>query len=361
MAIKILITNNSKTLDITELVQTVTWSGDYQQCARTLEFELTASTFADKNIPVIKCELGSAVTLQQNSTILFEGYIFERQKNTDSNVINITCYDRGIYLKRNEAYYTFGGETAEVIVRRICSEYDIKIGSIATTGVKINRNFMGVSLYNIIMTCYTIASEKTGKQYIVRFKKSELNVLEKTVTDETLLIEGGSNLISASTTESISNVINQVVIYNSNDVLIKTQKNADSVKMYGLMQSYLKESDGEDATDKAKKILSDNEVSQSIEINNLGNIANITGGTVVVKEPYTGLYGLFYIDADTHTWKQGQYYNKLTVNFKSIMDEQEAGSLPNKTGSATKDTNESTEPVQSRGSRYSVGGMFYEQ
>lgn len=361
MAIKILLTNNSKTLDITELVQTITWSGDYQQCARTLEFELTASSFADKNVPVIKCELGSAVTLKQNSTILFEGYIFERQKDTDSNVINITCYDRGIYLKRNEAYYTFGGETAEVITRRICAEYDIKIGSIATTGVKINRNFMGVSLYNIIMTCYTIASEKTGKQYIVRFKNSELNVLEKKVTDETLVVEGGSNLMSASTTESIANVVNQVVIYNSDDVLIKTQKNADSVKLYGLMQSYLKQSEGEDVTDKAKKLLLDNDVSQTIEINNLGNIANITGGTVVVREPYTGLYGLFYIDADTHTWKQGQYYNKLIVNFKNIMDEQEAGSLPNKSGSVTKDSKESMDPVKTRYSRYSVGGVVYEQ
>lgn len=365
MAIKILITNNSKTLDITELVQTVTWSGDYQQCARTLEFELTASSFADKNVPVIKCELGSAVTLKQNSRILFEGYIFERQKDTESNVINITCYDRGIYLKRNEAYYTFDGEAPEVITRRICSEYDIKIGSLAATGAKVNRNFIGVSLYNIIMTCYTIASEKTGKQYIIRFNKSELNVIEKAVTDETLIIEGGSNLMSASTTESIASVINQVVIYNSDDVLIKTQNNADSVKMYGLMQSYLKQSEGEDVADKAKKMLSDNDVSQKIEINNLGNIANIAGGTVVVKEPYTGLYGLFYIDADVHTWKLGHYYNKLTVNFKNIMDEQEAGSLPNKTGSATKDSNESGSTANDSGNirktHYNVGSVVYEQ
>jgi hypothetical protein len=29
------------------------------------------------------------------------------------------------------------------------------------------------------------------------------------------------------------------------------------------------------------------------------------------------------------------YFNKLTLNFKSIMDEQEAGELPNKAGSKT--------------------------
>ena len=75
---------------------------------------------------------------------------------------------------------------------------------------------------------------------------------------------------------------------------------------------------------------------QKIIVNSLGNLANITGGTVVVREPYTGVYGLFYIDADVHTWKLGQYYNKLTLNFKNIMDEQEAGSLPNKDGGKTK-------------------------
>lgn len=56
---------------------------------------------------------------------------------------------------------------------------------------------------------------------------------------------------------------------------------------------------------------------------------------MVVREPYTGLYGLFYIDSDTHEWKRGQYYNKLTLNYNRIMDEQEAGSLPNASGAGT--------------------------
>jgi hypothetical protein len=68
----------------------------------------------------------------------------------------------------------------------------------------------------------------------------------------------------------------------------------------------------------------------------------MTGGTVVVREPYTGLYGLFYIDSDVHTWKNGLYLNKLVVNFKNIMDEKDAGTLPNATGSKTAST-ESTE------------------
>ncbi len=335
--IKLIITSGKGEYDATHLTQSITWSGDYQQCSRTLEFGILSS-YTDRNVPAVPCDLGSRVTFIQDKRVLFDGFIFERQKDTESNVINIVCYDRGIYLKRNEAAYKFTGVTPEAITRMICKDFGIDAGSIAVTGINISRNFIGVSLYKIIQTAYTLAAEQTGKKYMVRFSGSKLTVVEKTVTDETLVIEGGKNLMSASTSESISSMINQVAIYNSEDVRIGTQSDSEAIKLYGLMQSYLKQVDGEDVKAKAKHILAENGISQKIVINNLGNIANIAGGTVVVREPYTGLYGLFFIDADVHTWKLSQYYNKLTVNFKNMMDEQEAGSLPNKSGSKTADT-----------------------
>ena len=335
--LKLIITSSKGAYDAAQLAQSITWSGNYQHCVRTLEFEIISS-YTDKIVPLVTCELGNGVVFMQDNRVLFDGFIFERQKDTDSNVINIVCYDRGIYLKRNEAAYKFSGVTPEAITKMICADFGVETGQIAATGININRNFIGVSLYNIIQTAYTLASEQTNKKYMLGFKGSKLTITEKSVTDETLIIEGGKNLMSASISESISSMINQVTIYNSDDVLVATKKDSEAIKLYGLMQSYLKQAEGEDLTAKAKKLLEDNGVTQKITINNLGNIANITGGTVVVREPYTGLYGLFFIDNDVHTWKLGQYYNKLVVNFKNIMDEQEAGSLPNKTGSVTEDT-----------------------
>lgn len=334
MSLKLLITNNSGTFDITGLVETYTWSGDYQQCARTLEFGLVSSP-TDKNIPAVECKLGNSVTFMHDNRTLFQGYVFEKQKDTGSSIIDITCYDRGIYLKKNEASCRFPNMTPEAITKRICSDFGIPAGSIAATGINISRNFIGTSLYNMIQTAYTLASNKNGKKYMVRFNGPRLDVIEKKVTDETLVIEGGSNLMSASTTESITDMINQIAIYNSNDKLVDTRKDEKAIKAYGLMQSYLKKPDKEDVTEQANKLLADNGVSQKITIENLGNIANIAGNTVVVREPYTGLSAFFYIDSDIHTWKLGQYYNKLVVNFKNMMDEQEAGELPNKDGKKT--------------------------
>ncbi len=325
--IELFIKNSKGTFNITQLAENITWSGDYQQCARTLSVGLISS-YKDKNIPVIAFDLGNAIKLCDGKKVLFEGFIIERQKDTGSNIINITCYDRGFYLKRNQTTMKFKNSTPEAITKRVCTDFDIPVGNVVPTGIKIKRNFIGVSLYQIIQTAYTLASQKNGKKYIIYFTGAELNVIEKKVSKSTLLIESGKNLMSASMSESISDMINQVAIYNENDKLIRTLKNSEQIKLYGVLQSYIKQSKGEDVTKDAKRLMSDNGVNQRITVENLGNISNITGGTVVVREPYTGVYGLFYIDSDAHTWQKGQYFNNLTLNFKNIMDEQEAGSLP---------------------------------
>lgn len=51
----------------------------------------------------------------------------------------------------------------------------------------------------------------------------------------------------------------------------------------------------------------------------------ITGNAVYLIEPFTKQKGLFWIDEDSHTWKNGLHTASLTLNFKNIMREGEAG------------------------------------
>ncbi len=52
----------------------------------------------------------------------------------------------------------------------------------------------------------------------------------------------------------------------------------------------------------------------------------ITGRGVKVKDRYTGLVGLFYIDTDKHNWdSNGNYEIDLDLNFQNIMDEKQPG------------------------------------
>lgn len=351
--IRILLTGGENTVDVTELCPTVRWSGDYQQCARTLEFSLVSS-YTDKLLPGARCELGDGVQFYQDARLLFDGFVVSRQRSTEGNTIDVTCFDRGWYLRRSTASYAFSGKTPETIARSICSDFGISVGELAATGQKITRNFFGVALYDIIITAYNLAAQESGKKYYAGFEGTRFCVREKKAGGETLIIEGDANLMDASITESVENAVSRVVIYDENDNRIKTLEDGGRVELYGVLQEYVKQSKDDDgkALKKAQKLLEDGGVEQKITVGCLGNVANISGGTVVVHEPYTGVYGLFYIDSDTHEWKNGQYYNSLTLNFKNLMDEKEAGSLPNKDGKKTagKSSNKTNKTKKKSGS-----------
>lgn len=331
---KITITSQKGTYDVTDLVPSVKWSGDYQQAARALDFAVVASA-ADESIPVVDCPLGAGVQMSHAGKVLFNGFIVSRQKSTDASQISLSCYDRGFYLMRNKAAYKFVDTTPEAIAAKVAADFGLSVGTIAATGVPVTRNFIGVQLYKIIATAYTLASRVTGKQYHIGFEADKLCVREKAPDDRTLILQGKSNLIAVDTTESIEKMVNAVAVYDQNGALVNTLQNADLIGLYGRMQEAVRQSKNDDKAAEAQRLLDNGGITQKITVDCLGNAANVTGGCVVLREPYTGLYGLFYIDSDTHEWKRGQYYNKLVLNFKSIMDEQEAGSLPNASGSKT--------------------------
>ena len=304
--------------------QSLTWAGDIRECARTLDFGLLAD-------PIIPCDMGSRAAFAVDGQEVFNGFVFSRGRDMDGegHIIDFSCADRGLYLKRNEAEYKFPAMTPDAITRRICADFGIKVGALAQPGVSIRRNFPGTSLYAMVATAYTLVAEQTGERYAIRFRGEALEVVAKRKGPETLVIQPKSNLRGGRVDESIEAMINQVAVHDKYGVRIATHTNAEAVKLYGLMQAHLSQSKDRDSAKEAKKLLEDNGVSQKITVTVNGNPRLMAGDCVVMREPVTGLYGLFWIDSDTHTWsKDGDYSTRLTLNFRNIMDEQEAGSLP---------------------------------
>lgn len=311
--------------DVSQLVPSVSWAGSYDQCARTLDFPLAVS-HTDQRLPKAPCALGSLVRFYTEGALRFAGYIFSRTRDTGSNTVEVSCADRGIYLKRNQASYKFKHSSPEAITRRVCGEFGIPVGELAATGVTLSRNFPGVSLYQIIQTAYTQAALTTGEKYIVRFLGDKLEVKAKKQSGQTLVVRPGSNLITLTDTESVENMVNRVEIRDKNGNRVAAQGDEEAQRLYGVFQSSLQQS--ENSGREAAALLEDNGVSQKLTVDLLGNPALIAGECVVLQEPITGQYGLFWIDSDTHTWKDGLYRTKLVLNFRNLMDEQEAGQLP---------------------------------
>ncbi len=312
--------DGSKTEHITEKVQAKTWSGSYRDCARQLSFSV---------LPEALAELGGMARLYLGPDILFSGHIFSRSRDSLGKCIGCTALDNGLYLKRNSTYLAVRNQTPEAVTAQLCGEFGIPCGALAATGVPLSRNFLGVSLYQIIQTMYTLAAEQTGKQYQIRFRAGNLEAAEKAVGPESIRLVPGSNLISCTSSESIENMVNRVEVYDGGlRKLAQYDSPEGYVALYGLMQRAIKADGREKPEAAARDILEQNGISTTITARCLGNVKLITGNAVAVHEPVTGVDGLFWITADSHTVKQGIYQTKVTLDFRNLMDEQTAGSLP---------------------------------
>lgn len=339
---KLLLTTAAGTVNITQLLDTITWAGAKGQCSRTLDFGLLYAQ-TDPDIPKTDCPLGANVQLLNGSTVLFDGFVGTRTRNTDNSVIAVNCFDRGLYLKRNHKAYKFTAAAPEQIVRQLAADFGFAVGTLPSIpGFTVTRNFLQptISLYDIIATAYTLASRHTGIPYHIGFEGAVLCVREIRRGEKSLIIQGESNLIAASMTDSIEKMVNAVAILDEAGNQVRLLQNQDAINLYGMFREQLKQSGTDNKIQEAQRLMENNGVSQRITVDALGNPANITGGTVVVRESYTGLYGLFAIEGDTHQWKKGLYYNKLTLAYKATMDEKEAGELPNAAGTVTADKEE---------------------
>lgn len=320
--IKVILIRNNESIEITSLVDKITWSGECTQAARSIEFTLISSAY-DKNLPKVNIELGNFIAFYLNDKELFRGYIFFRDKAYNSNTFSFTAYDCAIYTLKNEAAYNFRNVTPESVTNRVCSDFGIPIGSLISTGISLSKKFISVNLYEIIMSSYTIASQNNGIKYMILAKEGKLNVIEKGEAVLSIQFENGVNLLDSSYSESLEKMVNVVKIVDKDGNNIKEITDEGLLNTYGKFQKVIVQSKDKDETKRANSML--NGIDSKIRITGYGDTSCITGMGVKVYDSYTGLTGWFYIDSDKHTWKDGMYTVDLVLNLKNIMDESERG------------------------------------
>ena len=319
-------TSNGQTVENAwNLVGNVVWSGDKQRAARTLTFDLAASE-ADVNLPAAPCPVGAIVSLwDDNGSPLFQGEVVKRTLSDREAVIPVTAHDRGMFLANNDGTEKIRDETAESAVRRICQQYGIPVGELASTGVPLRRKFSAKSLWSIVTTLYTLASQRTGMQYLARFEWDKLTVRPRSEQGESLIIRPRSNLLSMTTTQSIEDMCDSIGIYDKDGNRISTVQDESAIALYGLLEKHITQRDGQDAQEEARQYLAEHGYAQTVTVECMGDGSLTTGRTVVVQAA-TGISGVFWIDSDRHVWSGGNYTTILTLNLRNMMYQTETGS-----------------------------------
>lgn len=239
--IKIEIVNrDNKKTDITQLVEKVTWSGDYKQASRKLEFSIISNKY-DKKIPKVDIQEGYMVFFYEDKDELFRGFIYTIEKTTDTT--SYLAYDHAQKLVHTKINYNFKNMTAKQITEKMLddySKYGIKKGSIVSDGVSWSKVFIGVSMYDTIMSAYTNSHANNGKEYMCYAKEGKIHTALKGDIKLNIQFKEGENIISSTYKSSIENVVNRVIIVDDAGNQIGEEKNSKSIELYGLFQEIVK-------------------------------------------------------------------------------------------------------------------------
>ena len=247
----------SSTRDITQLVQTMSWSGSVDQVAR--ELSVTLAVPRDGSVEPPPLEEGAVLTLRWEGTARYTGPLLSATTGTQDSLVDLSSLDRGRFLVGNEGWYKFVSVPPETAVAALARDYGIPTAGIAATGVSVARKFPGVALDKIVRTLYALAGERTGKRYLIRFTgDGRLEVVERPTTAALTI----ASTMSVTNTWDITNIQNSVAIRTESGSLVRRVDDAPSVERNGRLEHVITQRDGEDAGTEAKAWLEDHGLTQ---------------------------------------------------------------------------------------------------
>jgi hypothetical protein len=305
--------------DITPVVSTVEWSGDVMQPCRTLNVSLTNTLDGRKRI--FTFEKGAEIRFYNAGTELFRGVIFADEISRDGKH-SITAYDENVYLTKSIDTRKFTNMKASDIVRRLCSDFGIPVGSIADTGYVIPKLILrDKSLYDMILTALTETKKHTGRRFILLNKGGKLVLQERKAQVTQFILENGVNIISARYSQSIEDMKTQVKVIGGDhdkNPIVATVKNDVLVKKFGVMQ-HLENADSKLTKSQieqlARQLLKEHgTIADEATVEAIGIDSVIAGTSVYVKEPLTGIMGGYYVITDSHRYENGTHTMSITLS-----------------------------------------------
>lgn len=311
--------------DVSEMIGEIEVSGAMKESTRTLSFKALRAD-VDKSFPTYSLNLGDRIVARDLSNGIneqfFEGVVWSKDTKDNDVAIGITCYDKAIYLNKNEpTEQVYTDMTAKEASEAIIKELGLEAGSLADTG-KYSFNLRGLTGYDAIMACYTKDSEATGKKYKLVDAGGKINVFEAgeihPITLEELNEPVVGKLLNISYKESLDELVNEVkaVDDKAKDKKVDSSKDPISQQRYGKIQKVLKG----DASGVAGLMQG---AKQEINVTCIGDWDMISGKSIHLKSSIVS--GIFYIASDSHKLDDGVHTVDLKLTSELEMDTKSGG------------------------------------
>lgn len=313
--ISLILYRDSKTYDISELVESIKWKGRKGSAARSVSISLLDCKGAQSGIDVTK---GHQLIFSYKGKELFRGMIMSQQQS-ESFKMPITAYDNGIYLSNNKDTFVYENKTVHDIFIDVCKRFGIKYSDVAKTSYKIPELTKSkTTAWDAILDAISQDFKATGTKYYVNSSKGVLSLIKRRENILQWVFETGRNIMSYTYKKSIEDIKTRLKILSDEDKVYAVKKNTELEKKIGIFQDIEKKDDDlseaklQEHIKETLKEISTPEISLSVEALGIPDVISGVGVYVIIDE--LGIKRTFYVDEDTHTFKGGSHTMNLTLN-----------------------------------------------
>lgn len=320
----LILIKGSETVDISNLITGVTWQGRKSSAARSIKVTLIDDDGYKHARSGIDVENGQQCIFTVNGEELFRGYVFE-QSQSHKKTITITAYDNCIYLANNKDTFVYENKTATEIFKDICTRFNIPTGEIANCTYKIPElTKPKTTAYDVICDALSLDYDATGIRHYISSEGGKLSLLTRRENILQWVLETGQNIVTYTYSKSISELRTRVKMVSNEGTVIAEKSLPELEQKFGIFQEIEQPDESlSDAqiNDLIASILDEKSTpSRLLNVEAIGNAEVISGLGVFIIIPHLGLSRTFYVDDDTHTWKDNKHTMSLKLSYATDLD-----------------------------------------
>lgn len=315
--IQLLVVKDKKTIDMTNLVKSVRWSGRKGSSARTITVAMIDDDGYRHARSGIDVADGNQCVFLVDGKERFRG-ILMNQNQGDNKQLKFKAYDNGIYLANNKDTFVYKNKTADQVFSDVCSRFGIPTGEVAKCSYKIPEFTKSKTTgQDAVLDALSLDYKATGTRHFISSDKGKLSLLQRKDQVISFVVDGDANLYGYSYTKSIESIKTRVKMISKEGTILAEKSNSSLEQKIGIFQEIqqpdesLTKAQVKDLVGSVLDTLDDPE--ETLMLNILGDPDVISGKAILVKIPHLDISRAYYVDSDDHTFEDNMHTMSLTL------------------------------------------------
>lgn len=315
--IQLLVVKDKKTIDMTNLVKSVRWSGRKGSSARTITVAMIDDDGYRHARSGIDVADGNQCVFLVDGKERFRG-ILMNQNQGDNKQLKFKAYDNGIYLANNKDTFVYKNKTADQVFSDVCSRFGIPTGEVAKCSYKIPEFTKSKTTgQDAVLDALSLDYKATGTRHFISSDKGKLSLLQRKDQVISFVVDGDANLYGYSYMKSIESIKTRVKMISKEGTTLAEKSNSSLEQKIGIFQEIqqpdesLTKAQVKDLVGSVLDTLDDPE--ETLTLNILGDPDVISGKAILVKIPHLDISRAYYVDSDDHTFEDNMHTMSLTL------------------------------------------------